>query len=261
MEMLDDMDDMRVLSDTEINKLLARMTTEEREAAEARALEVHGKEGGRRALSEAYTSLIDVTQLQEFKLFEKMDRERLAQRRAAWHAAGKSGEPPPQLLPEGELPKWATAEEVAKVTVDKDDPATLLEKYGRGQRERGEVLYYDRLGDDEWAALVDSGKDLDEIARLARQRKSLGIEPARGNGADTVDAGAVDGDDDDEHNDAGNGADDDDGGKTPRTRKRRAAAIAANGAATPAAAVSAAASATSATARTPASSGGKRRRK
>jgi SNF2 family DNA or RNA helicase len=249
LEMLDDVDDMRVLSDTEINKLLARMTNEEREAAEARAIELHGKEGGRRALSEAYTSLVDVTQLHEFKQFEKMDRERLAQRRAAWHAQGHSGEPPPVLLPEGDLPKWATAEEVAKVTVEKDDPATMSERYGRGQRERGEVQYYDRLGDDEWAALVDSGKDLDEIARLARERKSLGID-AQADDAGAVDAGAVDGDEDDEHRPDAVALDDDDRiEKTPRTRKRRGGG---SNAATPAAAAATPAAA---------SSTGKRRRK
>jgi hypothetical protein len=217
---LPDDDDMRVLSDTEINKLLARMTFEERDAAEAKAA-AHGAEGGRRGLSEAYTSMVDVTQLHEFKLFEKMDREREAARRAAWREQGNAGEPPPMLLPESELPQWATAEEVAKVMPEKNEQQQLLERYGRGQRERGDVQYFDNFSELEWAKLVDSGKDLDDIARMARERKALGIGPADDDDDDDNDNAAVGaqvGQDDDEDHEPD---DDDDLAVTPLRGKRK----------------------------------------
>ena len=56
----------RPATDSELNKLLARMTTAER-ALEEHALAHNGAKKSRRALNEAYAKAVDLTKLEEFK--------------------------------------------------------------------------------------------------------------------------------------------------------------------------------------------------
>ena len=124
--------DARPASDVELNKLLARMTPAERAAAEVSATQSGGKKS-RRALNDAYARAVDVTQLHEFKLFQAMDVERVNEARAAWRAKGRTGEPPPLLLPADELPDWAVAA-VAQVAGRAAGAVAAADTSARGRR-------------------------------------------------------------------------------------------------------------------------------
>jgi hypothetical protein len=192
----------RPATDTELNRLLARMTPDERVAAEQSVATTSTGKRTRRALNDAYRDGVDTTQLREFKLFEALDVERQEKARADWHAGGGRGEPPPLLLPSSELPDWA----VAAVALAEQEAAAAAAAsaageelhLGRGKRSRApERPYFDTLTENEWLKLVDGGADDNEIAE-ARKRKSRGSSSTASKR--NIAASDDDDDDDDDNN-------------------------------------------------------------
>lgn len=105
----------------------------------------------------------------ELTLFKKLDRER---DRESPYGKGKR------------LPRLITEDELPVIYQEKSD---LLRKakqqeevfLGRGFRERADVVYTDGLTDDQWVAAIDNDEDVEELARVKRERKQKRLENKR----------------------------------------------------------------------------------
>ncbi|KAI9206275.1 SNF2 family N-terminal domain-containing protein [Polychytrium aggregatum] len=119
----------------------------------------------------------------EVELFKKMDEEREINARRDWAEAGRSGPPPPRLMPDEELP-----------AVYLMDPTDLTEKeaemVGRGARARKEVRYDDGLNEEQWLNAIDAGEDVEELIQKkedARRRREEKKRREDDDGDDTAD--------------------------------------------------------------------------
>lgn len=75
---------------------------------------------------------------EEYNLFQKIDEEREKEEEKLWRALGNTGPRPPRLMIDDEVPDWM-----------KTDFSEIEDngRYGRGMRERPEVIYDDHLTD------------------------------------------------------------------------------------------------------------------
>ena len=74
---------------------------------------------------------------EEFELFTKIDEQQKELRQQQWIERGCSGDVPPMLMQDDELPEWLKVE-----LKHKDEEEEQL-FYGRGMRDRGTVNYND----------------------------------------------------------------------------------------------------------------------
>eukprot|EP00850_Spirogloea_muscicola_P014529 SM000105S13874 [mRNA] locus=s105:267209:273460:+ [translate_table: standard] len=103
---------------------------------------------------------------EEFRMFEKMDRER------KMHDRKKS-----RLMKEKEVPAWAIYKETSKQEGEEE-----LGAFGEsGKRKRTETLYTDALSDAQWLKVIDEGKDIKEVMAesVARQQRRRRLAAAR----------------------------------------------------------------------------------
>eukprot|EP00850_Spirogloea_muscicola_P022340 SM000289S10406 [mRNA] locus=s289:91800:99149:+ [translate_table: standard] len=103
---------------------------------------------------------------EEFKMFERMDRER------KMHDRKKS-----RLMKEKEVPAWAIYKETSKQEGEEE-----LGAFGEsGKRKRTETLYTDALSDAQWLKVIDEGKDIKEVMAesVARQQRRRSLAAAR----------------------------------------------------------------------------------
>lgn len=73
--------------------------------------------------------------------------EREEQARRAWHTAGRTGDPPPRLMTDDELPEWLKVDVAEALAAEKE---AKMHSYGRGHRERTALNVYDDMPDDQW---------------------------------------------------------------------------------------------------------------
>ena len=107
----------------------------------------------------------------EYEIFRTMDKERHQQDLKVWRSIGRTGEPK-RLMALNELPDIYLHDSVPEKKAD------LADDFGRGQRQRGEVLYADGLSDDRWARAIDNEEDVGALIEKKRTRgkKSLGTQ-------------------------------------------------------------------------------------
>lgn len=91
--------------------------------------------------SDEQVNMILARSQDEFEIFQKMDEERGQRELREWKESGNKGKPPPRLMQENELKPYLFVEK-------KEED---IEMYGRGRRERPEVLYDDNLTDNQFA--------------------------------------------------------------------------------------------------------------
>ncbi|KAF9694999.1 hypothetical protein EKO04_006858 [Ascochyta lentis] len=104
-------------------------------------------------------NLIMMRNEDEFKLFQEMDRKRLAEDPYG------PGKPLPRLIGESELPDIYLNEEAPVVEEVADTPI------GRGARERTRVKYDDGLTEEQWLEAVDNDEDTIEAAIARKEAK------------------------------------------------------------------------------------------
>lgn len=78
---------------------------------------------------------------EEMELFRKMDQDRTQKELKEWREQGRRGKPPPRLIQESELKSYLLQ---TRKTED-------IDSYGRGRRDRPEVIYDDNLTDFQFA--------------------------------------------------------------------------------------------------------------
>jgi ATP-dependent helicase STH1/SNF2 len=125
-------------------------------------------------------NLIMMRNEDEFKLFQEMDRERLA------NDPYGPGKPLGRLIGESELPD-IYLNEVDPIVEEKDEgPA------GRGARERTRVKYDDGLTEEQWLEAVDNDEDSIEAAIARKEAKvaKRGRNKTKGMGLDPGDSPA-----------------------------------------------------------------------
>jgi len=84
----------------------------------------------------------------EFQRYQKMDKERKEKELEYWKKMGRK-DPPPRLMTDDELPEWLKRDP----DLDEDNV-----QYGRGFRERPEVVYDDQLTDKQFQKSLESGQ-------------------------------------------------------------------------------------------------------
>ena len=142
---------------------MLRMMLESAEAAESLEQE---------EMDDDDLNLIMMRNEDEFKLFQQMDRDRLANDK---YGPGKQY---PRLLSEAELPEIYLSED-APVVEEKEEV-----NIGRGARERTRVKYDDGLTEEQWLEAVDNDEDSIEAAiarkeaKVARRKTKNGKEIA-----------------------------------------------------------------------------------
>jgi ATP-dependent helicase STH1/SNF2 len=114
----------------------------------------------------------------ELSIFQRMDKERAANKVADWKEAGNKGPLPPPLMQESELPPFYRrdiGQEMAEQVAMQDDQ-------GRGRRAKADVRYTDGLTDDQFInALEDSDDDIESAAERKRARAERKAERKRQN--------------------------------------------------------------------------------
>jgi ATP-dependent helicase STH1/SNF2 len=100
---------------------------------------------------------------EEFALYTKMDEEREIAEEREWKARGNRGPRPSRLMTEDELPEWLKVE-----LPDTEEDITVV--YGRGMRQRKDVVYDDGLSLNQYAMLVETGQ-IGENGQPIRKRK------------------------------------------------------------------------------------------
>eukprot|EP00003_Mantamonas_plastica_P005775 TRINITY_DN1471_c0_g1_i4.p2 TRINITY_DN1471_c0_g1~~TRINITY_DN1471_c0_g1_i4.p2 ORF type:complete len:466 (-),score=199.36 TRINITY_DN1471_c0_g1_i4:136-1533(-) len=109
----------------------------------------------------------------EEELFNKMDKEIESKRLKEWKEEGNPADTfPDRLMQEEELDESLLVQER---DLAQQEMSRMMD-YGRGQRDRKDVMYDDGLSDDQFASMVDSGKDLGEIEKIARKAKGMEVE-------------------------------------------------------------------------------------
>eukprot|EP01127_Copromyxa_protea_P012501 TRINITY_DN3273_c1_g1_i1.p1 TRINITY_DN3273_c1_g1~~TRINITY_DN3273_c1_g1_i1.p1 ORF type:complete len:1118 (-),score=262.66 TRINITY_DN3273_c1_g1_i1:18-3371(-) len=111
---------------------------------------------------------------EEFDIFQKMDIEREEQALLKWRAEGNTGDPPPRLMTEEELPEHLQIDIGAEM--EKED-SRLISSYGRGQRKRTDVSYNceEEMGDEEWMTRVEQGGVVPgQVERPKKRAKTSG---------------------------------------------------------------------------------------
>jgi len=122
---------------------------------------------------------------EEFRIFTEMDQQRYREEkkdeklREIMHRTGKKHENIDQinyrLMQEWEVPEWV------KVNKPEDN---LMEDYGLGKRQRKQVNYFEEFTDNQFAKIIESGKDVnEEIQRIKRGKKQVK--------ADTSESGSI----------------------------------------------------------------------
>ncbi|CAG8808660.1 27759_t:CDS:2, partial [Racocetra persica] len=102
----------------------------------------------------------------ELALFKQIDIQRVRDEEAEWRKKGNLGPVPNRLIQENELPDVYLREYETL-------PDTGVE-YGRGQRQRKEVIYDDGLTEDQFLNAVENNEDLEGLIakkQLRRQAK------------------------------------------------------------------------------------------
>ncbi|CAG8551196.1 9468_t:CDS:10, partial [Cetraspora pellucida] len=102
----------------------------------------------------------------EFALFKQIDIQRVRDEETEWRKKGNLGPVPNRLIQENELPDVYLREYETL-------PDTGVE-YGRGQRQRKEVIYDDGLTEDQFLNAVENNEDLEGLIakkQLRRQAK------------------------------------------------------------------------------------------
>lgn len=94
---------------------------------------------------------------EEFRIFERMDKER--RQKENYRA---------RLMEEHEVPEWAYSKP------DKEDKAKGFEQNNiavLGKRRRKDVTYADTLSDLQWVKAVESGQDISKLSSKGRRRE------------------------------------------------------------------------------------------
>eukprot|EP01027_Heterolobosea_sp_BB2_P013730 GEZU01019767.1.p1 GENE.GEZU01019767.1~~GEZU01019767.1.p1 ORF type:complete len:1306 (-),score=411.03 GEZU01019767.1:96-3443(-) len=110
---------------------------------------------------------------EEIEIFAEIDAQREREEQQKWMERGFD-EPPPRLMTEEELPEWMVK---ASETAAKEEEEAA-KSYGRGRRERKEVIYSD-LTDRQFDKLVEEGGDINEMLAKNRNRKKRSRKRAR----------------------------------------------------------------------------------
>ncbi|KAJ8329722.1 hypothetical protein BDV3_003709 [Batrachochytrium dendrobatidis] len=117
----------------------------------------------------------------ELELFNKMDVERRQQEEQAWRARGNTGPVPCRLMQDAELPQEFL--EDPELPEDGKNSAELY--FGRGGRQRKDVIYDDGLNEEQWLNAVDHG-DLESVTLKKRRRREAKLARMAANNNDST---------------------------------------------------------------------------
>ena len=103
----------------------------------------------------------------ELKLFTEIDKQRALEKKRAWEAIGRRGNPPPTLMTEKEVPSYFLPNEEA----EKKAGGNGEEELGLGRAAARSVKYSEELTEIEWTKMLESGLGKEEWVKQRDERR------------------------------------------------------------------------------------------